>query len=194
MDLPVQDACRSFPRRTLRLQNRSYYTVYDDRRRIYVPGNRPPEVPKPRIRPSRLKIRAANNPTRNVIKVAREYEAFLARPEVYGYRQVAQNFSISKVMVSYYLTLLNRLPADFISWLENCEEELPLTFFSLKRLRPVTMLDEPDRRPELLVLTRKLIEEMQGEPSEAVPALLELLGESSLATPKPREHRSIQLD
>ena len=190
----MQDPWSSFPRRTLRLQNRSYHTVYDDRRRIYVPGTRPPEVPKPRIRRSRLKIRAANNPVRNVIKVAREYEAFLARPEVYGYRQVAQNFGISKVMVSYYLTLLNRLPTDFISWLETCEEELPLTFFSLKRLRPVTMLDEPDRRPELVVLTRKLIEEMQGDPSEAVPALLELLGESALATPKPREHRSIQLD
>jgi hypothetical protein len=97
-------------------------------------------------------------------------------------------------MVSYYLTLLNRLPVDFISWLEACEEELPLTFFSLKRLRPVTMLDEPDRRPELVALARKLIEEMQGEPSEAVPVLLELLGEPTLATPNPREHRSIQLD
>ena len=190
----MQDACSFFPRRTLPLQNRRYYTVYDDRRRIYVPGNRPPEVPKPRISPSRLKIRAANNPTRNVIKVAREYEAFLARPEVYGYRQVAQKFGISKVMVSYYLTLLNRLPVDFISWLEACEEELPLTFFSLKRLRPVTMLDEPDRRPELVALARKLIEEMEGEPSEAVPILLELLGEPTLATPNPREHRSIQLD
>lgn len=129
-----------------------------------------------------------------MIKVACKYEAFLARPKVYGYHQFAQNFGISKVMVSYYLTLLKRLPTDFISWLETCEEELPLTFFSLKRLRPVTMLDEPDRRPELVALSRKLIEEMQGDPSEAVPALLELLGESSLATPIPREHCSIQLD
>lgn len=106
-NLPVQDACSSSSRRTLPLRNRRYYTVYDERRRVYVPGDRPKEIPKPRIRLSRLKIRAANTPTRNVIKVAREYKAFLARPEVYGYRQVAENFGISKVMVSYYLTLLN---------------------------------------------------------------------------------------
>lgn len=96
----MQDHLSSIPRRRLRIQNRSDHTVYEDRRRIYVPGTRPPEVPKPRIRRSRPKIRAANNPDRNVIKMAREYEALLARPEVYGYRQVAQNFRISKVMVS----------------------------------------------------------------------------------------------
>ena len=90
--------------------------------------------------------------------MAREYEAFLAQSDVYGHRQVAQNFSISKVMVSYYLTLLNRLPTDFISWLENCEENLPLTFFSLKRLRPVTMLDEPDRYPEARIFPCSIVE------------------------------------
>ena len=148
---------------------------------------------KPQIKRSRLRSRAENTAVRNVISVAREYEAHLALPGVYSYREVAANFGVSKVMVSYYLTLLARLPADFLAWLEACTEKLPLTFFSLKRLRPVTLLDEADRKAALLALIRTLIEEMEGQPSEAVPKLLRIMDDELHQAPG-RFFRAIQLD
>ena len=47
-----------------------------------------------------------------------------------------EQFGISKVTVGYHLALLTRLPADFVAWLEACTEDLPLAFFSLRRLGP----------------------------------------------------------
>jgi hypothetical protein len=168
--------------------------VYDEGRRKYARGDRPQRAVTPRINQSRLRGRAANNPVRNIISVAREYEKHLARSDIFGYRQVAEHFGVSKVMVSYYLALLNRLPQVFIAWLECCTENIPLAFFSLKRLRPVTRLDEDERKGMLLALAQTLVTEMEGEPSDAVPELLRLQGEQSISGPRSREHRSIQLD
>lgn len=62
-------------------------------------------------------------------------------------------------------------------WLEACTEDLPIAFFSLRRLRPVTMMPEPERKGSLLELARTLVREMEGHPSEAVPDLLWMLDE-----------------
>jgi len=75
---------------------------------------------------------------------------YLKEPGIDTYRQAAEHFGISKVVVSYHLAVLNRLPADFVAWLEAYTEDLPMAFFSLRRLRPVTMLQEPERKGALL--------------------------------------------
>lgn len=72
---------------------------------------------------------------------------------------------------------------EFLSRLEACQEELPLTFLSLKRLRPVTMLDEADRKAALLALAQTLVNEMETQASASVPELLPLLGTPSVDGP-----------
>lgn len=59
--------------------------------------------------------------------------------------------------VSCHPALLNRLPADFVASLEAGTEVLPPAFFSLRRLRPVTMRPEPEQKGVLLELARSLI-------------------------------------
>lgn len=71
--------------------------------------------------------------------------------------------------VSCHLALLNRLPADFVASLEAGTEDLPPAFFSLRRLRPVTMRPEPEQKGALLKLARSQIREMEGRPSELIP-------------------------
>jgi hypothetical protein len=159
-----------------------------------VPGRSPEPQRKPKIRRSRLRIRADYAPIRNVIAIARQYEAYLKEAGIYTYRQAAEHFSTSKVTVGYQLALLNRLPADFVAWLEACtQEDLPMAFFSLRRLRPVTMMLEPERKRALLELARTRVREMEGQSSESVPELLWMLDEELQQMPR-RLLRSIMLD
>lgn len=183
----------SFRGKVLRLENRYYHTVYVDRVRMYVPGRSPEPQRKPKVRRSRLRIRADYAPIRNVIAIARQYEAYLKEPGIYTYRQAAEHFSTSKVTVGYHLALLTRLPADFVAWLEACTEDLPMAFFSLRRLRPVTMMPEAERKAALLELARTLVREMEGQPSEVVPELLWMLDDELHQMPR-RLLRSIMLD
>lgn len=190
----MPDTGSFFRGKVLRLENIGYYTIYENRRRKFIFGPRPKNLTAPRIRRSRLKIRAETQAIRNVIAIAREFEAFLARPEVYGYQQVAKHFGVSKVMVSYYLALLTRLPADFVAWLETCTEELPVAFFSLRRLRTVTILEEAKRKDALLTLAQTLVQELDGHPSQAVPVLLRLLIGELVSRQDGRELRGIETD
>ena len=68
-----------------------------------------------------------------------------------------------------------------------------MAFFSLRRLRPVTLMSEPERKAALLELARTLVRKMKGLPSEAVPELLWMLDEELHQMPR-RLLRSIMLD
>lgn len=68
-----------------------------------------------------------------------------------------------------------------------------MTCFSLRRLRPATMLPESERKGALLELARTLLREMEGQPSEAVPELLWMLDEELHQMPRCLL-RSIMLD
>lgn len=71
---------------------------------------------------------------RNVVRVAQEYNRFLSRHEVTGYRQVAEHFGVTKARVSHYLSVL-QLPQGFLSWLEKCNDPIILNYFTERRLR-----------------------------------------------------------
>ncbi len=130
---------------------------------------------------------------KNVIKVARQYEEYLLRTEVLGYRDVADHFGVTKPTVSYYRALLHRLPDDFVSWLESCKDPQVLAFFSQKRLRPITRIDQTMQRAALRAEADRLATDLDGE-SDVVSELLRLLDDETLPTPKPREFRAIQID
>ena len=77
-------------------------------------------------------------------------------PSSTSYTVVGDRFGVSRVTVCYYLSLLNRLPVEFVAWLENSEDLRLLSFFTEKRLRPITRMDDLDEQSDRL---NELLEE-----------------------------------
>lgn len=74
-------------------RNHYNYTVYVDSAQMYFPGRSPKPRRKTKVRRSRLRIWADDVPIRNVIAIARQYEAYLKEPGIDTYRQSAEHFS-----------------------------------------------------------------------------------------------------
>ena len=154
-------------------------------------GKRPPEL-KSRKKRSRLLTRVEKGNFKNVIKVARQYEAYLSQTDIVSYKQVAEHFGITKASISQYLGILNRLPADFVTWLENCEDASLVAFFGKKRLN--TIAKQPGENHKILLLSEAhtIPEQLDSVPDE-YSELLAIL-EKSAPSPRGREHRAINLD
>lgn len=147
-----------------------------------------------RKRSSRLRRRTEKGSVVNVIAVARQYEAFLSKPDVLGFRQVAEHFGITKATVSYYLAFLNRLPVGFVDWLEACNNPMVLAFFGQKRLRAIISMNEAEQARAIVAEARKLLPDLEDGESADVLELLQALGRSPVPGPRPREQRAIVLD
>jgi hypothetical protein len=63
---------------------------------------------------------------------------------------VADYFGVSRVMVTYHIALLTRLPSGFVEWLRACDDPFVLRHFTERRLRPVTRIKSPDEQLALL--------------------------------------------
>lgn len=66
------------------------------------------------------------------------------------YAEVADHFGVSRVMVAYHIALLARLPASFVEWLRACDDPQILSYFTERRLRPVTRIGDQDEQLALL--------------------------------------------
>ena len=107
---------------------------------------------------------------RNVVQMAREFDEIAMRPGINGYKQVAEQFGVTKATVSHYLSILRRLPQEFVEWLGNCDDPAVLTYFSERRLRSITRLPKSEQLRWLRATAGQLL----GEAS-AVVKLLERL-------------------
>lgn len=56
------------------------------------------------------------------------------------YEQIARKFGVSKVEVCYHMALINRLPAEFVTWLEKSDDPEVLRVFTERRLRPIARI------------------------------------------------------
>ncbi len=130
----------------------------------------------------------------NVITVARQYQVFLSKPEVVGFRQVGEHFGVTKATVSYYLAFLNRLPAGFVDWLEACANPMVLAFFGQKRLRAIISLNEAEQVNAIVAEARKLLPDLEDGESADVLRLFQILGSNPRPGPRPREQRAIALE
>lgn len=191
--LPVPDTYGGAGMKYLCALQPDFYVGFLNRKRIFKVGRRPPSEPVPSTAKSRWRRRAEKRTVKNAIKVAREYEAYLARPEVIGYREVAQHFGVTKATISHYRALLHRLPEEFVSWLEAATDHLVLAFFSQRRLRPITLICHSKQKAALLKEARQLEVELNEE-STALDGLFEIIEQTELPAPDQREHRSIQID
>ena len=175
-----------------------FHTVYVDRCQALKVGPAPPERPKSA---RRLRTRVRKGEVVNAVKVARKYQKFLERPDVLGYRDAARKFGVSKTIVSLHMAVVTRLPEPFIEWLESCKDQLVLAFFSERRLRPVTRTEGDSEKVAgllgLIDACERQLEEENKQLNLAREILAALVSDQPAAgpsTPKPREHRSIQLD
>ena len=153
-------------------------------------GKRPSEL-RSRKKRSRLLTRVEKGQFKNVIHVARQYKSFLDRDDVVGYKQVAEHFGVTKASISQYLGILNRLPEDFIGWLDQYDDQALVAFFGKKRLNTIAKHPKEEHLRLLLVESRRLPTMLET----SSPAYHELLEIFALAVqPRPREQRRIQLD
>ena len=118
-------------------------------------GKRPPEL-RSRKKRSRLLTRVESGRFKNVVHIARQYQAFLNRDDVVGYKQVAERFGVTKASISQYLGILNRLPEDFVGWLENCDDQALVAFFWKKKLNVIAKQSSEQHNQLLLAEARKI--------------------------------------
>jgi AraC-like DNA-binding protein len=76
----------------------------------------------------------------NPIHIARMYlrEREGDRPKTY--EEIAKKFGVSKAEVCYHIALVNRLPGEFVAWLERQDEPEILRILTERRLRPIARL------------------------------------------------------
>ena len=100
---------------------------------------------------------------------------------------------MSRVTICHYMALVQRLPADFVSWLEPQDDVLVLTCFRECRLREVTRLDgELAQRRRLAEMAREARATAPDTASD-LGALLDWAG--TVAPPRlGKELRAICLD
>jgi AraC-like DNA-binding protein len=96
----------------------------------------------------------------NPIHVARMYLREREGDQPKTYEQIAKQFGVSKVEVCYHIGLVNRLPEEFVVWLEQQEESGILKIFTERRLRSITRMS--DQVEQWMSLHKILSSSFQG--------------------------------
>ena len=148
-------------------------------------GKRPLGL-RSRKKRSRLLTRVDGGRFKNVVHVARQYQAFLDIDDVVGYKQVAEHFGVTKASISQYLGILNRLPEDFVGWLEHCDDLALVAFFGKKKLNVIAKQPSEQHKQSLLVEAQKIPSLLDLLPVEYHDLLVLLSAEPQ---PRTREHR-----
>ena len=129
---------------------RRYYTHWRSKRQVLESGDKPSGLasgsPPQRAWARCLNERELINP----IHVARRFERQYRTPGSDSYAAVAEYFGVSRPTVCYYLSLLHRLPTDFVQWLESRFDRPALGYFTERRLRPITRIASHDARQRRL--------------------------------------------
>jgi len=77
-----------------------------------------------------------------VLDEARRYREYLERKDVNTKAEIAEMFGISRARVAQYLNLL-KLPNKIIKFLDNNRENSEVRkYFTERRLRPLTLIDD----------------------------------------------------
>ena len=162
-----------------------FYTVQVNRKQKMEAGKRPLEL-RSRKKRSRLLTRVDSGRFKNVVHVARQYQAFLDRDDVVGYKQVAGHFGVTKASISQYLGILNRLPEDFVGWLAHCEDQAVVALFGKKKLNVIAKQPSVQHKQLLLAEAQKIPALLDLLPVEYHDLLVLLSAEPQ---PRTREHR-----
>jgi len=93
--------------------------------------------------------RRASKRWKNPIHVARRYLRDRQGGAV-TYEQIAQKHGVSRAEVCYHIALVERLPPEFVAWLEQRRDAETLRVFTERRLRPITRAGGRREQREML--------------------------------------------
>jgi len=71
---------------------------------------------------------------KNIAKIALNVKAYMEVNPGHSYSLVAENFNVSRARISQLLKIIDNLPTDFITKLQQTEDPIMLRRFSGKRL------------------------------------------------------------
>jgi hypothetical protein len=86
----------------------------------------------------------------NPIRVARKYQEEIKSGQTANFAGVARKYGVSRAEVCYHVALVRRLPNDFVTWLEACEDPAVLRVCTERRLRPITKIADPEMQSRAL--------------------------------------------
>jgi len=71
---------------------------------------------------------------KNIVKIALDVKAYTEVNPEYSYSLIAENFNVSRARISQLLKIIDNLPTDFITKLQETKDPIMLRRFSGKRL------------------------------------------------------------
>ncbi len=110
---------------------------------MFEAGERPPEFGNQVPDQRRWKRFSSRKHRPGPIVIADEFMAEYRRVKAATYADLADRLGVSRPTVTYYMALLTKLPDDFVAWLRAEKDPEVVTFFSERRLRPLTRLAGP---------------------------------------------------
>jgi hypothetical protein len=122
----------------------------------------------------------------NPIHIARAYLEERGGQNACSYADIARKFGVSRAEVCYHIGLVNRLPEEFVAWLEQCDDPKVLRVFNERQLRPITPIENQLKQWEQL---KKLSGQLDHRLSYAKQRISQLANESTTSSfiSEPRE-------
>ncbi|MBN2120703.1 MAG: hypothetical protein JW734_06580 [Candidatus Omnitrophica bacterium] len=85
---------------------------------------------------------------KNIVAEAVLFYNYLKEDPARNYTQTGQRFGVSRARVSQLMSLIERLPKEFIDNLKDCQDQQLLQIFSGRTLLKIAKLNTPERRQE----------------------------------------------
>lgn len=122
---------------------------YKDKNQILYTGEKPDFIPLNKI-PSQKEWNSnlAKIKKKNPIIEAYRYLEYLENNPGLTYRDVAEKFDISRPRVSQMVALVKKLPQEIIDYFVNNEKEMDFSYFTERKLRPLTLLKSDEEKIE----------------------------------------------
>lgn len=93
---------------------------------------------------------------KNIVAMAVRVQEYLAENPQRTYTTAGRNFSVTRARISQLMTILEKIPADFISVLKATNDQAILKRFSGKTLLKIAALNSPESRKQTIDRLQKL--------------------------------------
>jgi hypothetical protein len=128
---------------------------------VLVNGDKPASIPTGKmlsLRDWRSFLRKSKSVERkNPILEGRRYLEFLEQNPGLTYKNVADEFDITKARVSQMIAIVKKLPQEITNYFMSNNDSLDLTFFTERKLRPLTLMKSDKVKIEMFREIRESI-------------------------------------
>ncbi len=118
-----------------------YFYRFRRKSKILCFGNKPDFIPKNKIFTKRdYRSHLSKSKRKNPILEGYKYLEYLESDFNFTYRDVAKNFNVTKARVCQVIALVKKLPKQITDFFIKENETLDFSYFTGRRLRPLTLL------------------------------------------------------